>query len=160
MEPRTLGKVMITKASGKGPVRDCPRTISDQVLQSAYAVCFIRLLHEVPLHAQGGSMELLLPSAGNGGQEKSFTLRETTDNSTPSFMFAHLAGRLSECWPPAIQPHMCCHHQKGGTIRLSPQRLLTSLSFWYFTLCTAFQGEARRSCRAQMRFPVQVWRGR
>ena len=100
-----------------------------------------RLLHELPLHAQGGSIELLLPNAGNGGQEKSFTLRETTDNSAPSFMFAHLAGRLSECLRPAIL-HMCCLHQNEGSIRLSPQCLHTLLSFCCCMSCGASHNEA------------------
>lgn len=45
---------------------------------------------------QAGGIELLLPGSGVAGQPKAFMLRETTDSSAPSFMFADLDGRLSK----------------------------------------------------------------
>ena len=44
---------------------------------------------------QAGGIELILPASNTTGQQRSFAMRETTDNSAPSFMFADLEGRLS-----------------------------------------------------------------
>ena len=51
-------------------------------------------------------MELVLPASDSTGQQRSFAMRETTDNSAPSFMFAALDGRLSMSHPQAI-PSSC-----------------------------------------------------
>lgn len=48
---------------------------------------------------QAGGIELVLPAPDATGEQRSFSLRETTDNSAPSFMFADLEGRLSELSP-------------------------------------------------------------
>ena len=51
---------------------------------------------------QAGGIELVLPASDASGEQRSFSLRETTDNSAPSFMFADLEGRLSEFLPLSI----------------------------------------------------------
>lgn len=51
---------------------------------------------------QAGGTELILPASDSTGQQRSFAMRETTDNSAPSFMFADLDGRLSMSHPHTI----------------------------------------------------------
>ena len=68
---------------------------------------------------QAGGIELLLPGSGVAGQPKAFMLRETTDSSAPSFMFADLDGRLSKptC---ASASHSACAEVSRHSICLLP----------------------------------------
>ncbi len=60
---------------------------------------------------QAGGIELVLPASDSTGQQRSFAMRETTDNSAPSFMFAELDSRLSMS-PPQASPSVCNNIQQ------------------------------------------------
>ena len=95
-EAHSLGKVRITTSTGKASVRtnlarSLARLLSLKALPAGMIPCM-----------QAGGIELVLPASDSSGQQRSFAMRETTDNSAPSFMFAELDGRLSVSLPQAF----------------------------------------------------------
>ena len=149
-EPHSLGRVRITKSTGKGSVSKSLTRHIERLLPS------LSHAHKVTPDEpcmQAGGIELVLPASDNTGQQRSFAMRETTDNSAPSFMFADLDGRLSMSHPQAI--HSLCN----DILWMLPFALQISVpcSADLLSYCQGFCLVVERS---DVHLPAQVWRDR